>query len=148
MKVIKAEELQGLKQQLEDQHRQELEKKYAKRYHHVCMAREDSCSVGVCILYRDPCTHQCAAMSHFIITFSSSNSSHVLHCHPQVRFFERVKIERSLAKLEKQAKLHAEGGGPFSDEERGKLAQLKDDLQVNKWREVFENLNPQTDTPS
>ena len=64
-----------------------------------------------------------------------------------MRFFERVKIERSLAKLEKQAKLHAEGGGPFSDEERGKLAQLKDDLQVDIWRGDLKTLSPKQIPP-
>ncbi len=35
IKAIKAEELVGLKQELEKHAHQELERKYAKRYHHV-----------------------------------------------------------------------------------------------------------------
>ncbi|GAX82616.1 hypothetical protein CEUSTIGMA_g10042.t1 [Chlamydomonas eustigma] len=47
-----------------------------------------------------------------------------------VRFFERVKIERTLTKLERKVKSHSEGTGPaLTAEEHSRLQQLKEDLE-------------------
>ena len=46
----------------------------------------------------------------------------------QVRFFERVKIERSIKQL--QQRLERTGGKQASEDEAKKLAQLQEDLKV------------------
>lgn len=50
----------------------------------------------------------------------------------QVRFFERVKIERAIAKLERKTKTQDDGapGVELTQEEQTSLQQLKADLQV------------------
>lgn len=50
----------------------------------------------------------------------------------QIKFFERVKLERRIAKLEKQRQdaATAGGGGRLGPEEEQQLAQLRDDLLV------------------
>ncbi len=52
-----------------------------------------------------------------------------------VRFFERVKIDRSIGKLEKKARAHADGDGPaLTSEEQSRLEQLKEDLEASATR--------------
>jgi len=103
---LKSDELQELKKQLGETKQKDLEKKYAKRYHHV----------------RPATTHP----QHFIVEIM------LLPLFIQVRFFERVKIERALSKLERKAGMGRDGHSAApSVEELEKIHQLKEDLEVS-----------------
>lgn len=53
-----------------------------------------------------------------------------LRASPQVRFFERVKIERHIAALEKAA----QGGSGLGEEQQAELARWRQDLLVRMGR--------------
>ena len=106
MKEKSLQKLQQLQKQLQTNKSTELERRYAIRYHKV-----RGCALTAAAVVA---VQQAAAAQAFTQAFS----------HAQIRFFERVKLERQIKQLQRE--------GPASDgtEHQQKLQRLRADLQV------------------
>ena len=94
------QKLAQLQQQLVSSKTSELERLYAARYHKVCAALSSA------VLRSEACLNSTGCL--------------------QVRFFERVKLERKLKQLERSV------GAASSQDDRDALARTQADLQVSR----------------
>ena len=105
--------LDALNTALAQNQRTELERKYAVRYHKVCQyPAQISCAITL---------SQRRCNSSIVTGFETQA---FMHACEQVRFFERVKLERQIKQLEKKLDTAS------SNNTAAELARLRDDLQA------------------